>query len=121
MGRLGAFVHERMDAWAACGCSAAHTRPVLLSPLPHPPPFPFPLLSRPLQEKVKIREGIKIAMSISADGNKFLQDTTPWVVVKQDKDKCAGEPPPPAKSASPHVPSVLPHEGARRSLLDHST
>ncbi|KAG2489494.1 hypothetical protein HYH03_011947 [Edaphochlamys debaryana] len=40
-------------------------------------------------EKIKIREGIRLVMSISADGNKFLQDTKPWVAVKEDKDKCA--------------------------------
>ncbi|GLC48701.1 hypothetical protein PLESTB_000127300 [Pleodorina starrii] len=40
-------------------------------------------------ERIKIKEGIRLIMSISADGNKFLQDTKPWVAVKEDKDKCA--------------------------------
>ncbi|GIL79322.1 hypothetical protein Vretifemale_8708, partial [Volvox reticuliferus] len=40
-------------------------------------------------ERIKLKEGLRIVMSISADGNKFLQDTKPWVAVKEDKDKCA--------------------------------
>ncbi|GFR44727.1 hypothetical protein Agub_g6053, partial [Astrephomene gubernaculifera] len=40
-------------------------------------------------ERIKIKEGIRLVMSVSADGNKFLQDTKPWVAVKEDKDKCA--------------------------------
>eukprot|EP00201_Polytomella_parva_P009407 CAMPEP_0175050128 /NCGR_PEP_ID=MMETSP0052_2-20121109/7098_1 /TAXON_ID=51329 ORGANISM="Polytomella parva, Strain SAG 63-3" /NCGR_SAMPLE_ID=MMETSP0052_2 /ASSEMBLY_ACC=CAM_ASM_000194 /LENGTH=595 /DNA_ID=CAMNT_0016314319 /DNA_START=12 /DNA_END=1799 /DNA_ORIENTATION=+ len=40
-------------------------------------------------EKIKIKEGIRLAMAISADGNKFLQDNKPWVAVKTDKDLCA--------------------------------
>lgn len=40
-------------------------------------------------ERIKIKEGIRLIMSVSADGNKFLQDTKPWVAVKEDKEKCA--------------------------------
>ncbi|PNW86475.1 hypothetical protein CHLRE_02g087950v5 [Chlamydomonas reinhardtii] len=40
-------------------------------------------------ERIKLKEGLRLVMSISADGNKFLQDTKPWVAVKEDKDKCA--------------------------------
>ncbi|KAK9807550.1 hypothetical protein WJX72_002305 [[Myrmecia] bisecta] len=39
-------------------------------------------------EKIRIREAIKIAMSISAVGNKFIQDTQPWVVIKSDPEAC---------------------------------
>ena len=42
-----------------------------------------------VMEKVKLRDGIRLAMAISADGNKFLQDSKPWAVVKEDKDTCA--------------------------------
>ena len=41
-------------------------------------------------EKIKIRDAIKVAMSISTDGNKFIQDSQPWVVVKTDRARCAG-------------------------------
>ncbi len=30
-------------------------------------------------ERQKLREGIRLAMAVSADGNKFIQDTKPWV------------------------------------------
>ncbi|GLI66830.1 hypothetical protein VaNZ11_010807, partial [Volvox africanus] len=40
-------------------------------------------------ERIKLKEGLRLVMSISADGNKFLQDTKPWVAVKEDKSKCA--------------------------------
>ena len=40
-------------------------------------------------EKIKLKEGIRLAMAMSADGNKFLQDTQPWVLVKTDMARCA--------------------------------
>ncbi|KXZ47587.1 hypothetical protein GPECTOR_34g746 [Gonium pectorale] len=40
-------------------------------------------------ERIKLKEGLRLVMAVSADGNKFLQDTKPWVAVKEDKDKCA--------------------------------
>ncbi|KAK9918584.1 hypothetical protein WJX75_005162 [Coccomyxa subellipsoidea] len=39
-------------------------------------------------EKIKLKEGIRLVMTISAAGNKFFQDTTPWVMVKEDKEQC---------------------------------
>lgn len=43
-----------------------------------------------LMEKIKIRDAIRVAMAISTDGNKFIQDSQPWVIVKTDKARCAG-------------------------------
>lgn len=43
-----------------------------------------------VMEKVRLRDGIKLAMAISAEGNKFLQDQQPWAVLKKDRDECAG-------------------------------
>ena len=42
-----------------------------------------------VMEKIKLRDGIRLAMAISADGNKFLQDQQPWAVLKKDKEECA--------------------------------
>ncbi|CAL8471724.1 g11266 [Coccomyxa elongata] len=39
-------------------------------------------------EKIKLKEGIRLVMTISAAGNKFFQDTRPWVLVKEDKEQC---------------------------------
>ncbi|GFH28717.1 tRNA-binding domain-containing protein [Haematococcus lacustris] len=39
-------------------------------------------------EAIKLREGIRLAMTISADGNKFIQDNQPWVWMKQDIEHC---------------------------------
>ncbi|KAJ9530763.1 hypothetical protein QJQ45_014926, partial [Haematococcus lacustris] len=39
-------------------------------------------------EAIKLREGIRLAMTISADGNKFIQDNQPWVLMKQDIEHC---------------------------------
>eukprot|EP01026_Neomeris_dumetosa_P001005 TRINITY_DN1024_c0_g1_i1.p1 TRINITY_DN1024_c0_g1~~TRINITY_DN1024_c0_g1_i1.p1 ORF type:complete len:356 (+),score=58.82 TRINITY_DN1024_c0_g1_i1:46-1068(+) len=39
-------------------------------------------------DNIKLREGIFIALRISAEGNKFFQDHQPWVVVKNDKEHC---------------------------------
>lgn len=38
---------------------------------------------------MKLRDGIRIAMAVSADGNKFITETEPFKVVKTDKDHAA--------------------------------
>lgn len=40
-------------------------------------------------EKIKLKEGIRLAMSVAMDGNKFLQDNKPWEKVKTDPDLAA--------------------------------
>jgi len=40
-------------------------------------------------EQKKLREGIRLAMSVSAEGNKFLQDTKPWELMKKDAEHAA--------------------------------
>ncbi|EDR25712.1 methionine-tRNA synthetase, putative [Entamoeba dispar SAW760] len=42
-------------------------------------------------ENVKLKEGLKIAMSISSVGNKYLQDTAAWKTIKSDKERAADE------------------------------
>ena len=70
--------------------------PYSFPPCRSPPPYlAFPYLAPQVEEyiavmeKVKLRDGIRLAMAISADGNKFLQDSKPWAVFKEDKDTCA--------------------------------
>lgn len=38
---------------------------------------------------MKLRDGIRIAMAVSADGNKFITETEPFKVVKTDKEHAA--------------------------------
>ncbi len=40
-------------------------------------------------ERIKIKEGLRIAMEVSAVGNKFLQDHQPWVHSKTNRTLCA--------------------------------
>lgn len=40
-------------------------------------------------DKIKIRDGIRLAMAVSADGNKFFTDTEPYKVVKTDPEHAA--------------------------------
>jgi methionyl-tRNA synthetase len=40
-------------------------------------------------EKVKLKQGLKFAMSISGDGNSYLQDSQFWKLYKEDKPACA--------------------------------
>eukprot|EP00879_Flechtneria_rotunda_P018008 GHRR01018873.1.p1 GENE.GHRR01018873.1~~GHRR01018873.1.p1 ORF type:complete len:777 (+),score=235.36 GHRR01018873.1:305-2635(+) len=40
-------------------------------------------------EKMKLRDGIRLAMAISADGNKFFTETEPFKVVKTDPEHAA--------------------------------
>jgi methionyl-tRNA synthetase len=38
--------------------------------------------------QAKLKDGLKIAMNVSALGNKFFQDTKPWILLKEDKPAC---------------------------------
>mmetsp|Transcript_35423 Transcript_35423/g.67796 ORF Transcript_35423/g.67796 Transcript_35423/m.67796 type:complete len:1001 (-) Transcript_35423:335-3337(-) len=40
-------------------------------------------------EKLKIKDGLRVAMKVSSAGNLFFQEQQPWVVLKTDKAKCA--------------------------------
>ena len=40
-------------------------------------------------EQVRIRESLGIAMSIASSGNKYLQDTEPFKIIKEDRDRCS--------------------------------
>ncbi|KAA8550612.1 hypothetical protein F0562_002296 [Nyssa sinensis] len=40
-------------------------------------------------EKVKLKQGLKIAMSISSEGNAYLQDSQFWKLYKEDRASCS--------------------------------
>eukprot|EP01100_Stratorugosa_tubuloviscum_P009798 TRINITY_DN4121_c0_g1_i1.p1 TRINITY_DN4121_c0_g1~~TRINITY_DN4121_c0_g1_i1.p1 ORF type:complete len:740 (+),score=349.49 TRINITY_DN4121_c0_g1_i1:72-2291(+) len=40
-------------------------------------------------EQLSIKEGLKILMQISAIGNKYLQDCKPWVLIKENIERCS--------------------------------
>ncbi|XP_071695811.1 probable methionine--tRNA ligase [Rutidosis leptorrhynchoides] len=40
-------------------------------------------------EKVKLKQGLKIAMSISGEGNAYLQESQPWKLYKEDLSSCS--------------------------------
>ncbi|KAL9254454.1 putative methionine--tRNA ligase [Drosera capensis] len=42
-----------------------------------------------LMEKVKLKQGLKVAMSISGEGNLYLQESKFWKLYKEDKPACA--------------------------------
>jgi methionyl-tRNA synthetase len=41
-----------------------------------------------LFEKFKIRDGVNEIMNLARDGNKYFNDSEPWVTVKSNKEKC---------------------------------
>ena len=41
-----------------------------------------------LFEKYKIKDGVNEIMNLARDGNKYFNDSEPWVTIKSDKDKC---------------------------------
>ena len=43
----------------------------------------------PLHPQIKLRDGIKLAMAVSAEANKFITDTEPFKVVKTDPEHAA--------------------------------
>ena len=40
-------------------------------------------------EQVRIKESLGIAMSIASSGNKYLQDTEPFKIIKHDRERCS--------------------------------
>ncbi|XAR58737.1 Methionine--tRNA ligase [Bertholletia excelsa] len=40
-------------------------------------------------EKIKLKQGLKIAMTISSEGNAYLQDSRFWKLYKEDKASCS--------------------------------
>ncbi|KAM3233794.1 putative methionine-tRNA ligase isoform X1 [Capsicum annuum] len=40
-------------------------------------------------EKVKLKQGLKIAMSISGEGNGYLQESQFWKLLKEDRPLCS--------------------------------
>jgi methionyl-tRNA synthetase len=41
-----------------------------------------------LFENYKIRDGVNEIMNLARDGNKYFNDSEPWVAIKSDKEKC---------------------------------
>ncbi|HEY6435503.1 MAG TPA: methionine--tRNA ligase subunit beta, partial [Ignavibacteriaceae bacterium] len=39
-------------------------------------------------EKFKIRDGVNEMMNLARDGNKYFNDSEPWITVKSNKEKC---------------------------------
>ena len=49
----------------------------------------YPQRVADLFEKFKIRDGVNEMMNLARDGNKYFNDSEPWVTIKSDKEKCA--------------------------------
>ena len=41
-----------------------------------------------LFEKFKIRDGVNEMMNLARDGNKYFNDSEPWITIKSNKEKC---------------------------------
>jgi methionyl-tRNA synthetase len=41
-----------------------------------------------LFEKYRIKDGVNEIMNLARDGNKYFNDSQPWVTIKSDKEKC---------------------------------
>ena len=39
-------------------------------------------------KRYKIKDGVNEIMNLARDGNKYFNDSEPWVTVKSDKEKC---------------------------------
>jgi len=48
----------------------------------------YPKRISDLFEKFKIRDGVNEIMNLARDGNKYFNDSEPWVTVKSNKEKC---------------------------------
>lgn len=48
----------------------------------------YPQRIADLFEKFKIRDGVNEMMNLARDGNKYFNDSEPWVTIKSNKSKC---------------------------------
>ena len=48
----------------------------------------YPKRISDLFERFKIRDGVNEMMNLARDGNKYFNDSQPWVTIKSDKEKC---------------------------------
>ena len=48
----------------------------------------YPKRVADLFEKYKIKDGVNEIMNLARDGNKYFNDSEPWVTVKSNKEKC---------------------------------
>jgi methionyl-tRNA synthetase len=48
----------------------------------------YPQRVAELFEKFKIRDGVNEIMNLARDGNKYFNDSEPWVTVKSNREKC---------------------------------
>jgi methionyl-tRNA synthetase len=48
----------------------------------------YPKRVADLFEKYKIKDGVNEIMNLARDGNKYFNDSEPWVTVKSDREKC---------------------------------
>jgi methionyl-tRNA synthetase len=48
----------------------------------------YPKRIADLFQRFKIRDGVNEMMNLARDGNKYFNDSQPWVTVKSNKDKC---------------------------------
>jgi methionyl-tRNA synthetase len=48
----------------------------------------YPKRVSDLFERYRIKDGVNEMMNLARDGNKYFNDSEPWVTVKSDKEKC---------------------------------
>jgi methionyl-tRNA synthetase len=48
----------------------------------------YPKRVSDLFEKYKIRDGVNEMMNLARDGNKYFNDSEPWITIKTNKEKC---------------------------------
>jgi len=48
----------------------------------------YPKRVADLFEKYKIKDGVNETMNLARDGNKYFNDSEPWITVKSNKEKC---------------------------------
>jgi methionyl-tRNA synthetase len=49
----------------------------------------YPKRVSDLFEKYRIRDGVNEMMNLARDGNKYFNDSEPWITIKTNKEKCA--------------------------------
>ena len=81
--RTFTFVHKHFDGKVPVRGTIAKIDEDMLNEIAE-----YPKRIADLFERFKIRDGVNEMMNLARDGNKYFNDSEPWVTVKSNKGKC---------------------------------
>jgi methionyl-tRNA synthetase len=81
--RTFTFVHKHFDGKVPTRVKLEKIDQKMLSEISE-----YPNRIAELFERYRIKDGVNEMMNLARDGNKYFNDSQPWVTIKSDKEKC---------------------------------